>query len=83
MRPELDREIAGIEVVVEVHDHLGERGALGGSLLGRDPRQTARQRQQRPSGSNTVAVEVTQDNATNSWSVNPTFFQGKLVIPTQ
>jgi hypothetical protein len=32
-------------------------------------------------GTNTIAVKVLQDGNTNSWSVNPTFVQAKLVFP--
>jgi hypothetical protein len=32
-------------------------------------------------GTNTIAVKVFQDGATNTWSVNPTFIQAKLVMP--
>lgn len=32
-------------------------------------------------GTNTIAVKVFQDGAANNWTVNPTFFQGKLTIP--
>jgi hypothetical protein len=34
-------------------------------------------------GGNTIAVRITQDNNTNTWSVNPTMFQAELTIPTQ
>jgi hypothetical protein len=32
-------------------------------------------------GTNTIAVKVFQDGNTNSWSVNPTFIQAKLIMP--
>ncbi len=35
------------------------------------------------SGTNTIAVKVFQDGNTNTWSVNPTFFQAVLSIPTE
>jgi hypothetical protein len=34
------------------------------------------------SGTNTIAVKVTQDNNTNTWSINPTMFQAELAIPS-
>lgn len=34
-------------------------------------------------GTNTFAVKVFQDNNTNTWSANPTFFQAVLTIPTE
>jgi hypothetical protein len=34
-------------------------------------------------GTNTIAVKVFQDAATGTWSVNPTFFQAVLTVPTQ
>lgn len=35
------------------------------------------------SGTNTIAVKVFQDGNTNTWSVNPTFFQAVLSVPTE
>jgi hypothetical protein len=35
------------------------------------------------SGTNTIAVKVFQDGNTNTWSANPTFFQGVLSVPTE
>jgi hypothetical protein len=35
------------------------------------------------SGPNTIALKVTQDNNTNTWSANPTMFQADLTIPTK
>jgi hypothetical protein len=34
-------------------------------------------------GTNTIAVKVFQDANTNTWSVNPTFFQAVLTVPTE
>jgi hypothetical protein len=34
-------------------------------------------------GQNTIAVRITQDNNTNTWSVNPTMFQAELTLPAQ
>jgi hypothetical protein len=35
------------------------------------------------SGTNSIAVKVFQDSNTNTWAVNPTFFQTYVTIPTQ
>ena len=32
-------------------------------------------------GTNVIVVKVFQDFSTNTWSVNPTFFQAKLLLP--
>ena len=35
------------------------------------------------SGTNTIAIKVFQDAAANNWTVNPTFVQAVLSIPTE
>ena len=34
-------------------------------------------------GQNTIAVRITQDDNTNTWSSNPTMFQAELTLPAQ
>ncbi len=35
------------------------------------------------SGTNTIAVKVFQGAATNTWSINPTYLQAVLSVPTE